>query len=370
MDGYVQALITEAEQQASFCVEAIETVYIGGGTPSLLPPALLESLFKALRSILPLEQVREFTVEANPGTLTESWLEAALRSGVNRLSLGMQASQPSLLNRLGRIHCFEDVAASVSLGRQAGLRNISLDLMFGIPGQRLSDWAECLEKALDLHPDHISAYGLIPEPGTLLADRINRGEWVLPDPEEERNMYELAINTLASRQFQQYEISNFSKPGYECAHNIGYWRQIPYLGLGVSAASMLNPQKRRRGLSYLRTANPSSLDDYLRMVRRRRWSLRDRQVILPEEARFETMMLGLRMNSGVSDAEFKLLHGLTPEEAFGSGLKVSLQKNLLEKKDSTWRLTRRGMDFQNQVLVELLPDEPWAGSSDAAIKDS
>ena len=205
-------------------------------------------------------QVMEFTSEANPGTITREWLDIAVDAGINRLSIGMQAAQDGILSSLGRIHRFEDVVHSVSLARESGIRNVSLDLIFGIPGQSFSDWCETLDAALSLHPEHISAYGLIPEEGTPLYSDLDNGLIALPEPELERKMYDEAIERFRRNGLIQYEVSNFARQGFECRHNIGYWTQVPYIGLGVSAASMTGLSRSGEGMSYLRTANTDSYD--------------------------------------------------------------------------------------------------------------
>lgn len=249
MPAYVTAMLQEvAHARKALGPQPISTVFLGGGTPSVLPAEELRRLLRGVMEQFPLEPGAEFTSEANPGTLTEAWLDTAVSLGVNRLSLGMQAAQAPLLRTLGRIHTLEQVREAVDLARQAGVKNLSLDLMFGLPGQTLADWAETLEAALDLAPEHLSCYGLIPEEGTPLGEAIHRDEVTLPSEEEERAMYDMALQRLHQAGFMQYEISNFARPGYACAHNLGYWRQVPYLGLGVGAASMLPGRQSRGGV--------------------------------------------------------------------------------------------------------------------------
>ena len=332
------------------------TVYIGGGTPSLLSPSQLTVLTDGLRRLYSFPSSFEFTVEANPGTLNEGFLSAAVSSGVNRLSLGMQAFQQKLLGLLGRIHTFSDVEYSVSLARKAGIRNLNLDLIFGIPGQSLEDWNQTLDAALSLSPEHLSAYGLIPEEGTPFYAKLMKGQFSLPDPELERKMYDLAIRKLRRAGLNQYEISNFSRKGYECRHNIGYWRQVPYLGLGLSAASMQMLEHDGSGMKYLRTVNPSDPVRYAEMVRAGGRTAVEAETVSPPEARFETVMLSLRMNRGVSESRFLKLHGVTLEACYGEKLKSMEEKGLMVHKNGSWALTRRGMDIQNSVLVELMED--------------
>lgn len=352
MPRYVDAVLAEADSYAYLASESFTTVFIGGGTPSLLPAAELDRLLAGIKTTFSLTPDAEFTSEANPGTVTAEWLDVAVSHGVNRLSLGMQAYQPQLLETLGRIHDFRQVAESVHLARTTGIRNISLDLMFGLPGQTHSDWLETLNAALSLNPEHLSCYGLIPEDGTPLKEQLDNGTLSLPDEETERMMYEDTLQLLAKHGYQQYEISNFAKPSYACRHNIGYWTQVPYLGLGCAASSMLTDSTGES--YYLRIANPPLLDDYLSMVQQQDWKKRCIEAISSDDAQFETLMLELRMTRGVSEADYATMHGEPLDNRYGSTLRRLEQAGLLEHVDGVWRLTRRGMDVQNAVLVELM----------------
>ncbi len=356
MESYVSALLREAEIRAGEITESFDTVYFGGGTPSLLPPALLTRLAEGLKARLPVLQDAEWTSEANPGTLTPAWLEAAMPSGINRISLGMQAAQNSLLKTLGRIHNAGQVEESVKLCREAGLRNLNLDLMFGLPGQSPADWSETLREALSLQPEHISAYGLIPEEGTPLFRDLEAGRLTLPEVETERSMYDTLLGTLSRAGFEQYEISNFARPGYACQHNIGYWTQTPYLGLGLAAASLIFPQKNGEGLQYLRRTNTADMDAYLSGIAEKAPVFSEETAIPPGESRFETLMLGLRMNQGVTEERFQALHGRSLESCYGPRLREMEARGLLVHEGDRWRLSRLGMDLQNQVLVALMDD--------------
>lgn len=354
---YVSTIVREAEMRCHEANEPVETVFIGGGTPSLLAPEQFSDLVRGIRNFFPFRDPVEFSVEANPGTVSERFLRAAVSAGVNRISLGMQAYQTPILQFLGRIHTFEDVKRSVGLIRSSGIRNINLDLIFGIPGQTLSEWKETLDAAISLSPDHISAYGLIPEEGTPLFRRLESKDAELPDPELERQMYDLAIRILRTAGLEQYEISNFARKGFECRHNIGYWNQAQYIGLGLSASSMLILNHHSDGLTCLRKTNPSDPVVYEEMIRSGDFSAVDRETVLPAEARFETMMLSLRMNRGISESRFLELHGVTIESCYGDKLEQLLREGLLRHDNGTWSLTRRGMDIQNSILVELM-EEP------------
>lgn len=289
-EKYVELLLKEAEDRKTEFIEDVDTIFIGGGTPSLLSPELIMHLTGILYEILPSGRPEEITIESNPGTVTEQWVSAAAKAGINRLSLGMQAFQPELLKVLGRIHKYDEVEITVQLARAYGINNINIDLIFGIPGQNLEQWIETLDKTLALDPEHISTYGLIPEEDTPMKTDLDNGRINLPDPDLERTMYDKAISMLAIRGFRQYEVSNFAKPGFECRHNTGYWKQIPYVGLGLSAASMEILQSGEKGMICRRRTNPGCFADYERMIFEHSGP-DDEVFVSPLEARFETMML-------------------------------------------------------------------------------
>lgn len=354
-EKYVELLLTEADNRKKEFKEDIRTIFFGGGTPSLLTPAQLTHLTDGLFSRLPADKVNEFTIEANPGTVTKQWLSAAVNSGMNRLSLGMQAYQPEILVTLGRIHKYNDVVSSVKLARSLGIENINIDLIFGIPGQTLNLWKETLKAALELEPVHISAYGLIPEENTPLNKDLESGVLMLPDPELEREMYDTAISELTRLGMVQYEVSNFARPGFECLHNIGYWKQVPYVGFGISAASMEIIQCGNDGMICRRSTNPSDFSAYEQMINSND-KPDEETMVLPAESRFETLMLGLRMNEGVDETEFVKLHGIQLEKVYGEKLRKLESQGFLIHSGHAWKLTRRGFDIQNSILVELMED--------------
>lgn len=356
-DQYVTALLEEARLRRDAFNETVRTIFIGGGTPSLLEPEQLRKLVNGIHEIIPDISCEEFTIEANPCTLTREYVEMAVQLGINRFSLGMQACQEKLLNTLGRIHLFSDVIRAVELLTGNGIKNYNLDLIFGIPGQKAEDWDETLDAALSLHPAHISAYGLIPEEGTPLVQHLKAGDYELPDQEEEREMYERALHKLADHGFHQYEISNFALDGFECKHNIGYWTQIPYIGLGLSAASMQITNAGESGMKCIRWKNPDSMCEYFGMIQKKNMSSAEKEIVDERGTRFETMMLGLRMNKGVSERSFFEKHGVSLEKCYGSKLSEMKEKGFLIDENGYWHLTRKGMDFQNVVLVELMDDD-------------
>ena len=266
----------------------------------------------------------------------------------------MQAAQPKLLQLLGRIHTLPEVVQSVDMARQAGIRNLNLDLMFGLPTQTVEDWQETLYAAITMEPEHLSCYGLIPEDGTPLKQELDAGRLSLPEEDAERAMYDLTLNLLAVQGYEQYEISNFAKVGFACKHNLGYWHQIPYLGLGTSSASMIPDADASN--AYLRRSNPASLEQYLSMIKERDFSTREETPISKKEAQFETLMLGLRTTKGVSESTYAAMHGVPIEQRYGATLSRQEKQGLLLHQDGYWRLSRRGMDVQNAVLVELMDD--------------
>lgn len=350
-------MLLEAEKRKKEIIEPLTSVYVGGGTPSLLKPEQIEFFFQNIKKIYSFSDVGEFSIEANPGTLSESFLKISFEEGVNRVSLGMQSSSNSILKMLGRIHTFEEVKYSVDLLKKTGMNNFNLDLIFGIPNQTMSDWKETLFQAIHLEPKHISAYGLIPEEGTPLFDSLANGKCSLPSPDLERDMYDYAVHILKHYGYHQYEISNFAMDGFQCRHNIGYWDQTPYIGLGVSASSLVHLQKTEKGLSYVRITNPGSMEKYLKMISEDDFSLAETEEITPEEARFETIMLSSRMNHGISEKRFKELHGVSVEKCYGNCLKRLEQNGLLKYSQHCWKLTRYGMDVQNSILLEFMDNQ-------------
>lgn len=307
----------------------VSTVYFGGGTPSLLPGDAVMRLTAMLRAIFFLDEDAEITVEANPGTLTPEKLRDYRASGVNRLSLGAQAGQDALLQALGRIHRAADIGQAVAWARAAGFANLSLDLMYALPGQSTKDWVETLKMALALAPEHLSCYSLIVEPGTPLARAVAAGELIPPGEEESLQMQRAAVRILGRRGYQRYEISNYARPGFACRHNLVYWRRGDYLGLGCAAHSLMDGA---------RFANTASLDDYLAGRREV-----ERHVLDEGEIREEAIMLGTRTAEGIDAAL----------AAPGAAQRLA-RLGLVEVRGGRLRLTEKGLDVHNAVVLELI----------------
>ena len=334
---YCDALAREIAAADRWFGRTVHSVFFGGGTPTLLHGEQIAMLLDGLRNAFTFTKDIEITMEGNPGTLTRQNAALYRGAGVNRFSLGAQAKQPHLLESLGRIHQWRDVEESVPLLREVGFCNINLDLMFGLPGQDTTDWSDTLQGALALGPEHLSCYGLQVEEGTPLAARCE----ALPEEDEERGMYALARSVLSDAGFAQYELSNFAKPGKECRQNMTYWTRGDYLGFGCAAHSLMGDQ---------RWSNTPSLPDYLA----------GQSLIIEEtridaaEARFEALMLGLRLTEGVSSAEFARRYGCNISRLWGERLAVLCERGLVEWAGERLRLTERGMDLQNSVLVALM----------------
>ncbi len=362
MPRYVETVVREiARRGVETGHPKADTIFLGGGTPSLLDESQVARILDALFEAFAVEEGAEITCECNPGTLgtsdrapggphprplfqrergvaTSTFAQTLRSAGVNRLSLGAQVSQTPLLRLLGRIHDWDQVVASVETAREAEFENINLDLMFGLPSQTAADFRETLEAATALEPTHLSCYGLIVEEATPICRDIASGRLALPEEDAEREMYELARQMLAEHGFQQYEISNFAREGYACRHNLGCWTRVPYLGFGCAAHSFFDE---------CRTRNPATLDAYLAGKEPKT------ERISKEEARFESLMLGLRMTRGVKDEDFLRMHGMSIREAFGEKLDKPIAAGLLQWHEGALRLTRLGMDLQNTVLVDL-----------------
>jgi putative oxygen-independent coproporphyrinogen III oxidase len=248
---YVDAVISEIARRGEATGHpSADTIFLGGGTPSLLDEDQITRVLGALHEAFPIEAGAEITCEANPETLTPAFAQAARKAGVNRISMGAQSKQTNLLQILGRIHNWERVISAVDILRQAGFDNYNIDLMFGLPTQTVADVRETLAAALALEPTHLSCYGLIVEERTPICHDVAIGKLTLPDEEVEREMYELVRQTLAEHDYQQYEISNFAREGYACRHNLGCWTRVPYLGFGCAAHSFFDER---------RTANPRTI---------------------------------------------------------------------------------------------------------------
>ncbi len=358
--AYVRALEAEIRyvgQQAGRPLP-VHTVYFGGGTPSLLPPAAYERLLQALAEAFRLTPDVEITLEANPGTVDRAYLAALRGLGFRRLSLGMQSARPAELRLLGREHDFFAVIRAVAAARAAGFANLNLDLIYGLPGQTLAQWQTSLEWALRLAPEHLSLYALTLEHGTPMRAWVQRGLVPPIDDDAAADMYEWASERLAAAGFRQYELSNWARPGYACRHNLQYWRSQPYLGLGAGAHGWVAGQRTvnvRAPAAYIArltrppAAPPKPFPWTPATVHLRRLST--------TEALGEYMMMALRLTQ--EGADWRVVRqrfGVEPTRVFASALRRCTQAGLLEPTRHGVRLTPRGRLLANRVFAAFLPE--------------
>ena len=347
MDALKKQLVRQA---ASFQDRKIDTVFIGGGTPTVLLTEQLAELLETVQINYALAKDIEITVEANPGTITAGKVHALAGGGVNRVSLGLQSASETELRLLGRIHTYDDFLRSYGLLREGGIRNLNVDLMSALPGQTIASYERTLRRVLSLHPEHISAYSLIIEEGTPFYEQYREDERLrdageeprlLPGEASERAMYELTGELLSEYGYERYEISNYAKAGFACRHNIGYWTGEEYLGLGLGASSYIEET---------RFCNTSDLREYLEED----FSPRDVQKLSKTDRMAEFFYLGLRMTEGVAKAEFVRRFGLSAVSVYGDVLKDLVERKLLEDTGTHYRLTPFGRDVSNQVLYRFL----------------
>lgn len=323
----------------------IETVFLGGGTPTVLPAPLLSRLLIAIADKVDMSAVAEFSVEANPGAIDEP-RAAVLRSrSVNRLSLGVQSFQPDTLRTLGRIHGPDEVYDAIRLLRRLGFSNLSLDLIFAVPGQTLADWQADLETALSLAPQHLSVYGLAVEPTTPLGCRVRQGELIPAADELYVEMFTTARERLLAAGYEHYEISNYARPGFRCRHNVGYWRNRPYLGLGPAASSFVAGR---------RWTNVRDLDQYLARLSRGQSPAEEIEELSPEARARELAMLNLRMADGIILQEFLDQTGYDALQLFDQAIRTHRDAGLLEVTAEAVRLTPQALPIADTVLVDFV----------------
>jgi len=342
---FLDALCREADMYASHVRRPFTSVFFGGGTPSLLTGEQMNALMAHLRASFPISGDAEVTVEANPGSFDAAKLDAYRKAGVNRLSIGAQVFDDSMLSLLGREHSAEDTFESLRLARDAGFDNVNLDLIFGLPGQSLSDWERTVRVALELAPEHLSVYGLTIEPKTVFAYRERRGELLIPDEETQAAMYEHSLDALESAGYRHYEISNYAKPGRESRHNRIYWENAPYLGLGPGAWGYLDGE---------RYGNLRSVGGYMKRLREGVSPVVERERLTGRPARAETVMQALRLREGVSFEAYRKRYDVELLADFGDDLKPLIAAGLLEQTATHLRLTRRGLLLSNEVFARLV----------------
>ena len=341
----------------------VSSVFFGGGTPSILDETLMSSIIKQLRDSFTIEENAEITIECNPGTVSADKLRIYKQSGVNRLSIGLQSANDDELKNIGRIHTYEDFVRSYYMARECGFDNINIDLMSALPGQTLKSYKETLEKIVNLNPEHISSYSLILEEGTPLYDRIeklekNGEDTGLPDEDTEREMYYLTKKILSDNGFERYEISNYSKKGYECRHNIAYWIRDNYLGLGLGASSCMD-NIRRKNTDDMKRYMEVFCNDHVKDISGSGVLNEEETAVLSEKDMMaEFMFLGLRMISGISKQKFKRCFGKDYDTIYGGVTEKLIKEGLAEIFDDGDRicLSEKGIDVSNSIFVNFILD--------------
>ncbi len=359
--AYITQLLREISASArNYAEYQISTIFIGGGTPSILAASQLCRVLEQLRSCFHVQPDAEITVECNPGTLDAEKLRAYQNTGVNRLSIGLQSADEEELRLLGRVHTYEQFYDNYCLARGIGFKNINIDLISALPGQTVSAYERTLRKILDLKPEHISAYSLMIEEGTPFFSRygeaqhqreMGQEQQLLPDEETEYQMYELTRSMLKDAGYERYEISNYALAGYACRHNIGYWTRQNYLGLGLGASSMVEN---------VRFSNTSDLRNYLHADvhdKDNKNGKDKRKTLSITEQMEEFMFLGLRMMRGISSQEFQRQFSVPIEAVYGSVLEQQIRERLLERLPGAYRLTDYGIDISNYVMAQYLLDQ-------------
>lgn len=334
-EAYIDKLIQELLKYKNYNVD---TIFIGGGTPTILAPELIERLLFTVRKHFPYSQ--EFSIEANPKTLDEQKLSILKKNGVNRLSIGIQSFNDNELKMLGRVHTALEGEQTILLAREY-IPNFNMDIMTALPLQTMNTLMNTLNKAISLNPTHISCYSLIIEENTPFYDLCRDGKMNLPTDEQDREMYHNICAYLKENGYNQYEISNFAKTGYECRHNIKYWKCEEYIGVGIAAHSYLDGK---------RFYNVSSMEKYLNGI----YSENEPDILTREDKIGEFMIMGLRMNEGISEDEFKIRFGEKIEDLYSKQLNKFIRLGLINYNNKRYMLTERGFDLSNSILCEFL----------------
>ena len=341
---YLQALRTEMELYAPE-TDPLQTIFIGGGTPSILSADSLTQLFADIHQHFQITPNAEITVECNPGTVDDEKLRVMRDNGVNRLSFGLQAMQDDTLKQLGRIHTVDEFLQSYRLAREGGFENINIDLIFALPDQKMEAWHYTLNEVISLEPAHISAYNLVMEETTPFYEWWQAGKLHLPSEDTEADMFQYTIETLTAHGYTHYEICNFARPNRAARHNLVYWDNQPCIGLGVGASGYVN------GVRY---SNIRGIAPYIDELSERNKPIADTERLTGDAEKSETLMLALRKREGISLDVYQDRFGEDIEVAFGDILKKWLDLQLLERTPTHLRLTPRGLFLANEVFIELM----------------
>ena len=324
----------------------VDTIFIGGGTPSVPDSALIVGIMEHVRKAFHVAEGAEISMEANPGTATREKLTDYRRAGINRLSFGLQSANDRELKLLGRIHTWAEFLESFHLARECGFTNINIDLMSALPGQTRESWKDTLKRVTDLNPEHISAYSLIIEDGTPFGEKYGseEGRKLLPDEDSEREMYHETKRFLRDCGYERYEISNYAKPGRACRHNIGYWTGLPYLGLGLGASSYMDG---------CRFAVNSDMKQYLE---EKPGMFTDVEKLTKKDMEEEFFYVGLRMTAGVSLPEFERRFGVSAKDVYPGLMEMFVEEKAAVFQGDRFVLTDYGLDVSNYIMAQFLQD--------------
>ncbi|MDA3130755.1 radical SAM family heme chaperone HemW [Aliibacillus thermotolerans] len=346
VDDYIEALNKEINENISRTHPPFQSIYIGGGTPTALSANQLEKLLTNVfeRISVHPEQL-EFTVEMNPGDADKNKLKLLRDFGVNRLSIGVQSFHDDMLKKIGRGHTASDARKTVSFAQETGFKNISIDLMYGLPGQTMTMWQETISEALQLEVQHMSAYSLLLETNTMFYNWYRKGELQLLSEDTEADMYEYLVEKLSVHGYEAYELSNFAKPGFESRHNQTYWKNNHYYGFGAGAHGYVN------GIRY---ENIKPLPHYIEALKKNESPIKEQHQVTKKEMMEEEMFMGLRMSKGVSQKLFYEKYQEKMEEIFGKQINRLLEERLVEWKDDSLSLTPKGKLLANEVFEAFL----------------
>lgn len=343
---YLSALEKEMElYKGEVEGKSIDSIFLGGGTPSILNKEEIKILFENIKNNFNIKSSAEITMECNPGTLTLDKLKVMKECGVNRLSIGLQAVQNHHLEYIGRIHTYEEFEKNYFQAKEVGFENINVDLMYALPNQSKKDWIESLEKVVKLNPTHISAYSLILEENTELFNMYERKEFKLLDEDTDIEMYEHTINYLKEHGYNQYEISNYAKDGFECKHNILYWKCENYVGLGPSASGFLNETRYN---------NLCELDKYEEVIFSGKKPIEWEEELSIKDEIEESIFLGLRMNDGIKFIDFYEKYNFDFKKEYKNEIKKLKDLQLIDVDCTSIKLTQKGREISNSVFVEFM----------------
>ena len=343
---YLNSLKKEMElYKENFKDKNIDSIFVGGGTPSILNEEEIKILFQNIKNNFKIKDSAEITMECNPGTLTLNKLKAMKECGVNRLSIGLQAVQNNHLEYIGRVHTYEEFEKNYFQAKEVGFENINIDLMYALPNQSKEDWKQSLEKVVKLNPTHISAYSLILEENTELFDMYERNEFELLDEDTDIEMYKYTINYLKYHGYDQYEISNYAKKGFECKHNILYWKCENYVGLGVSASGFVNETRYN---------NFCDLDKYEEIIHSGKKPIEWEEKLSIKDKIEENIFLGLRMNEGIKFKDFREKYNFNFEDEYKNEIDKLKKIELINVNNEGIKLTQKGKEISNSVFVEFM----------------